>query len=195
MATRRQPAEERLDTELLGRNVSFNYSETWVGYSLLGLRLVMAWVFLQAGLEKLSEGGWGDPLAWSSTGFLENAVAPANPLHGLFTWFANYGSIVDPLVIFGQILIGLALLLGILVRFAALMGGLQMFFFWTAAWQGGLMEGFPVEHGYFVDYTLVYMLLLFGLGAWGAGRVLGLDARLEETDLVRNNPWMRYLLG
>ncbi len=195
MATKRQPAENRLDTELLGRDVSFNYSETWVGYSLLGLRLVMAWVFLQAGLEKWADGGWGDPLAWSSTGFLENAVAEANPLHGLFTWFANYGSIVDPLVIFGQILIGLALFFGILVRFAAMMGGIQMIFFWTAAWQDGLMAGFPVENGYFIDSSFVYLLLLFGLGAWGAGRVLGLDAKLEQSSLVRNNPWLRYFLG
>ena len=181
MATRRQPAERTLNTEMLGRSVSFNYSETWVGYSLLGLRLVMAWIFLQAGLEKLADGGWGDPLAWSSAGFLQNAVAEANPFHGLFTWFAEYGSIVDPLVIFGQILIGLALLLGVFVRFAALMGGLQMLLFWTAAWEGGLAEGFPVAHGYFIDSSFVYMVLLFALGAWGAGRILGLDAKLEQA--------------
>jgi len=195
MATKRGPTEQTLNTDAFGRDVSFNYSETWVGYSLLGLRLVMAWVFLQAGLEKWSEGGWGDPLAWSSTNFLEFAVVEANPLHGLFEWFAEYGSIVDPLVVFGQILIGLALLFGVFVRFAAMMGGLQMFFFWTAAWTGGLMDGFPVEHGYFVDYTFVYLLLLFGLGAWGAGRVVGLDAKLEESSIVQNNPWLRYLLG
>lgn len=189
------PAEKRLDTELLGRNISFGYSGTWVGYSLLSLRIVMAWVFLQAGLEKLSEGGWGDPFAWSSQGFLENAVAGANPLHGLFTWFANYPGIIDPLVITGQILIGTALLFGVVVRFAALMGGLQMLFFWTAAWQDGLLAGLPVDHGYVVDSTFVYLLLLFGLGAWGAGRVVGLDAKLEETEIVQNNPWLRFLLG
>lgn len=86
MATKRRPAELTLDTEVLGRSVTFNYSETWVGYSLLGLRLVMAWVFLQAGLSKWAEGGWGEPLSWSSASFLEHAVAEANPLHGLFSW-------------------------------------------------------------------------------------------------------------
>lgn len=195
MATQRGPSEQTLRTDVFGRDVSFNYSETWVGYSLLGLRLVMAWVFLQAGLEKWAEGGWGEPLAWSSESFLEFAVVEANPLHGLFEFFAEYTAIVDPLVIFGQILIGLALLLGVVVRFAAMMGGLMMLFFWTAAWQGGLMDGFPVAHGYFVDSSFVYLLLLFGLGAWGAGRVVGLDARLEESAIVQNNPWLRYLLG
>ena len=193
MAT--QPSERTLQSELLGREVRFNYSETWLAYSMLGLRIVIAWVFLQAGLEKLFDGGVGEPLAWSSAGFLENAIAEANPLQGLFLFFAEYASIVDPLVIFGQILIGLALLLGVFFRFAALMGALQMLFFWAAAWQGGLVAGFPVDHGFLVDSSFVYLLLLFGLGAWGAGRLLGVDRGLEETGLVKNNPWLRYLLG
>ncbi|MFP8889639.1 DoxX family protein [Natrialbaceae archaeon A-CW2] len=190
-----QPAERTLQSELLGREVEFNYSETWLAYSMLGLRLVMAWVFLQAGLEKLFEGGIGDPLAWSSAGFLENAIADANPLSGLFAFFADFAAIVDPLVIFGQILIGLALLFGVFFRFAAMMGAIQMLFFWTAAWQGGLMAGFPVEHGYFVDSSFVYMLLLFGLGAWGAGRILGVDRILEDSSVAEENPWLRFLLG
>ncbi|MFC7072512.1 DoxX family protein [Halovenus rubra] len=194
MATK-QSDDKILDTELLGRDVSFNYSGTWLGYSLLSLRIVMAWVFLQAGLEKWSEGGWGDPVVWSSRGFLENAVPGSNPLHGLFMWFADFAAVVDPLVVTGQVLIGIALLFGVLVRFAALMGGIQMLFFWTAAWQDGLMAGLPVEHGYVVDSTFVYLLLLFGLGAWGAGRVVGLDSIIEEIGIVQNNRWLRYLLG
>lgn len=190
-----QPAERTLQSELLGREIRFNYSETWLGYSMLGLRVVMAWVFLQAGLEKLLEGGIGEPLAWSSVGFLQNAIADANPLQGVFLFFAEYGAIIDPLVVFGQILIGLALLFGAAFRFAAMMGAFQMFFFWTAAWQGGLAAGFPVDHGYFVDSSLVYLLLLFGLGAWGAGRILGVDGVVEETAIVKQNPWLRFFLG
>ena len=193
MAT--QPSERTLRSELLGREVEFTYSETWLAYSMLGLRVVMAWVFLQAGLEKLFEGGVGDPLAWSSAGFLQNAIADANPLQGLFLFFADYAAIIDPMVVFGQILIGLALLFGAAFRFAALMGAIMMAMFWTAAWQGGLLAGFPVAHGYFVDSSFVYMMLLFGLGAWGAGRILGVDRAVEDTDLVRNAPWLRYLLG
>ena len=190
-----QPSERTLRSELLGNEVTFNYSETWLAYSMLGLRVVMAWVFLQAGLSKLFEGGLADPLAWSSVGFLQNAIAEANPLQGLFLFFADYAAIIDPMVVFGQILIGLALLFGVLFRFAALMGAIMMAMFWTAAWQGGLMAGFPVAHGYFVDSSFVYMLLLFGLGAWGAGRILGVDRILEETELVENAPWLRYVLG
>lgn len=193
MAT--QPAEKTLEADLFGQEVTFNYSDTWLAYSMIALRFVMAWVFLQAGLEKLFEGGLGDPLAWSSVGFLENAVAGANPLHGVFLWFADLSAVVDPLVIFGQILIGLALLFGVFFRFAAAMGALMMALFWTAAWQGGPLAGFPMEHGYFIDSSFVYLLLLFGLGAWGAGRLIGVDGILERTDIVQSNPWIRYLLG
>lgn len=35
----------------------------------------------------------------------------------------------------------------------------------------------------------------FGLGAFGAGRILGVDAWLEDTVLVEHNPWLRLLLG
>lgn len=190
-----KPEERTLDAELLGRDVRFDYSETWLAYSLLGLRLVMAWVFLQAGLEKLAEGGWTNLGGFSAEGFLVHGVAEANPMKGLYLFFAEFLWLVEPMVMFGQILIGLALLFGILVRFAAFCGALMMSMFWMGAWQGGLLAGFPVEHGYFVDSSLVYVLLLFGLGAWGAGRIVGLDARLERTDLVRNNPSLRYLLG
>lgn len=193
MATR--TAERTLDVELFGREISVGYSRTWHGYSLLSLRLVMAWVFLQAGLGKLAENGWTEPLAWSSASFLEHAVDPANPLDGLFGWFANHTAVVDPLVIVGQILIGAALLFGVVLRFAALMGGIQMLFFWMAAWEGGPMAGIPVENGYVVNATLVYLLVLLGLAVWGAGRIIGVDGALERTDTVENNPWLRYLLG
>lgn len=193
MSTKRSPAERTLETELFGRDVTFDYSETWVGYSVLGLRLVMAWVFLQAGVEKLL-----DP-EWSAAGYIDPqsgfGVTEANPFADLFASMVGSVGAVDPLVVYGQLAIGLALLLGVLVRFAAFWGVVQLVLFWMASLQGGLTEGFPVEHGYVVNSDVVYVLLLFGLAAVGAGRILGLDARIEETELVRNNPSLKYLLG
>lgn len=205
----RSPRERTLDAQILGTNVRYDYSETWVGWATLGLRVIMAWVFLQAGLEKLLDDGisgfLGDPLTggWSAEFFLmgnpdEGIPAPTadSPASGVFEWFGeNALWLIEPMIVWGQILIGLALLLGILVRFAAFMGSLQMFFFWLAALEGGLLSGLPVEHGFVVDYTLVYIFILFGLGAVGAGRVVGFDAQIEEWDIVQENPWLRYLLG
>lgn len=189
------PAERTLETELLGRSVSFNYSETWVGWSILGLRLVMGYVVISAGLEKLAEDGWTNIGAWSADFYLRNVVPEGNPLRDMFLFFADHTWLVDPLVMWGQIFVGLGLIFGVFLRLAALGGALQMLMFWSAAWEDGLLAGLPVAHGYLIDSSFVYALVLFGLGAWGAGRILGLDAQIEQTEIVEENPWLRYLLG
>ena len=186
--------ERTMETDMFGRRVTFDYSETWIGYSVLSLRVVMAYVFLSAGLEKLL-----DPEGWSAGPYLDPqsgfGVGEGNPLAGVFAELSASAALVDPLVIWGQILIGLALLFGAFFRLAAFFGAIQMLLFWLAAFEGGIMAGLPIEHGYLIDSSFVYALLLFGLGAIGAGRILGVDERLEETDLVQQNPWLRYLLG
>lgn len=180
--------ERELHTEIFGREVRWAYDEGWVGYSVLALRVVMGWIFLQAGLEKVF-----DP-EWTAAGYLQNAVPEGNPFGDL--WLSMAGSpLVDALVAWGLTLIGLCLIVGLLVRFSAFWGAVMMLFFWASALQGGLLQGLPLEHGWVVDDHIVYAVLLFGLGAFGAGRILGLDRRLEESNLVQNNPWLTYLLG
>jgi thiosulfate dehydrogenase [quinone] large subunit len=131
---------------------------------------------------------------WTAAGFLQNAVAPANPLHGFFTGIAGSG-IIDMLNMWGLTLTGVALILGAFVRWSAFWAAVMMVFYWLAALQGGLMAGLPLEHGWVVDDHIVYAVLLFGLGAFGSGRILGVDKYLENTDWVRKNRWVRYLLG
>ncbi len=188
MAGTRIEGTNRLSTELLGRRVELTYSETWLGNAILALRLVMGWVFLQAGLTKLF-----DP-SWTAAGFLQNAVPEGNPLMGVWTGMAG-SPIVDGMVIWGFTLIGVALLLGILVRWSAFWGAVMMLLMWAASLEGGLLAGLPLAHGWVVDDHIVYALLLFGLGAVGAGRILGVDSWLEDTILVKRFPRLRYLLG
>jgi thiosulfate dehydrogenase [quinone] large subunit len=71
----------------------------------------------------------------------------------------------------------------------------MMLFYWLASLTGGLAQGLPVAHGWVVDDHIVYAVLLFGLGAFGAGRILGIDSYLEDTSFVQNNPWLRLFLG
>jgi thiosulfate dehydrogenase [quinone] large subunit len=104
-------------------------------------------------------------------------------------------TIIDMLNMWGLTLTGLALVLGAFVRWSAFWGATMMFFYWLAALQGGLLAGLPLAHGWVVDDHIVYVFLLFGLGAFGAGRILGVDAWLERTEFVRNNRWIRWLLG
>lgn len=179
---------KRVEAEFLGRQSSLEYSEQGLGYGLLGLRLVMAWTFIQAGLEKILAS------SWSSVGFLQG-IPEANPFHSMFQFFAAYPTAVDPLVMYGQVLIGIGLLLGAMFRFSALMGGIQMILFWLASFQAGFMEGLPVSHGFVVNSNLVYAAILFGLGSLGAGRLAGMDEYLEDTKIFKRNSWLKYLLG
>lgn len=182
-------ATREFEGTLFGQTVRFRYSQRWIAYAIFILRIVMGWIFLQAGLEKLLA-----PEGWTAAGYLANAVPPGNPLAGVWEMLAGQAW-VDALNIWGQILIGIALITGTAVRFSAFWGALMMILYWLTALQGGLLQGLPLEHGWVVDDHIVYAALLFGLGAFGAGRILGVDRWLENTQLVENNEWLKAFLG
>jgi len=171
-----------LEAELFGRRTNFKYSETWIGYALLALRLVMGWTLFYAGITKVL-----DP-SWTAEGFLLNAIPEGNPFTGLWATLANdWIWLIDPLNQWGLTLVGLALLLGAFVRWSAFWGAVMMLFYWAAS--------LPLAHGIVIDDHIVYAMLLFGLGAFGAGRILGLDEYLEDMEFVKQNGWLRYLMG
>ncbi len=171
-----------MEAELFGRDVEFEYSETWVGYALIGLRVVMGWTLFYGGVTKVL-----DP-EWSARGFLLFGIPEGNPFAGLWTTIADeWLWLVDPLNAWGLTLTGLAIIVGAFLRWSAFWGAVMMLFYWLAA--------FPLEHSFVVDDHVVYAMLLFGLGAFGAGRILGVDAWLEDTAFVRRNPWLRLFLG
>ena len=184
-----------MEAELFGRDVTFDYSETWIGYSLVVLRVVMGWTLLQGGLTKLVTYLDANPENnWTAAGFLANAIPEGNPFTGFFAGMAG-SPIIDVLVMWGLTLTGLGLILGAFVRWNAFWGAVMMLFFWAASLEGGLMAGLPLAHGWVVDDHIVYAALLFGLGAFGAGRILGLDRYLEQIEWVRSNSAVKLLMG
>lgn len=147
------------------------------------LRITVGIIFLWAGLEKLMA-----PQAFDATGFLKFATAGTlgwpfvsgevaegtvfNPSQGLWLSLAgNAGlmGIINILVPFGQIGIGISLILGLFTRFGATMGALMMTFFFFAAWD--------FEYGV-VNQHLTYALVGLTLAGLGAGRYYGLDGML-----------------
>ncbi|WP_136603149.1 DoxX family protein [Salinigranum halophilum] len=184
-----------LNAELFGRETNFEYSEHWLGYAIIALRVTMGWVLFQGGITKLVTYLDADPANnWTAAGYLANAIPAGNPLAGFFASMAG-NPLIDVLNMWGLTLTGLALILGAFVRWSAFWGAVMMLFYWLAALEGGLLAGLPLAHGWVVDDHLVYAFLLFGLGAIGAGRILGLDASLEELSVVQNNRWLRWFLG
>jgi thiosulfate dehydrogenase [quinone] large subunit len=156
---------------------------------VLALRLMMGYAFLHAGWEKIAA---AEP--FSATGYLLNAVPAESPLVGTFhwmgstPWFADFLTIAVP---WGELLIGMALLVGVLTRLAAFFGAFMMLMFYFSNWS--------VEHG-LINGDFAYMLVFLAVGAFGAGRILGLDAIVENYDLggetlTERYPKLRYLLG
>ena len=166
---------------LFGRSYEFKHSDKVLPAFILGLRLAMGWIFIWAGFDKLITD-------WSAGYWLTNLTK--GPFKELFVDMGQSQAaldVVDPLVIWGQILIGFSLILGIFTRFGLLMAATQMFLFYIAAlWP---------EFNPFMDEHIVYILIFALLGALGAGRVLGLDALLERAEPVKKVPQLEYVMG
>jgi thiosulfate dehydrogenase [quinone] large subunit len=142
--------------------------------SILLLRLALGFLFLYSGIDKLA----GD---FTAKGYL---MGSTGPLKEIFKNMAG-NSFVDFLVIWGEIGIGLALILGILIRFASFWGIIMMILFY--------MSTLPQKNGpisQHVIYILVFILLMVS----GSGRYLGLDKVLEKKAYIPEKI-KRWFLG
>src|ERR1700690_235639 len=102
--------------------------------STLLLRLAMGWLFLYAGFEKLTMAG-----GFSAKGYLLHLTGTFAPF---FAPLAG-NPLVDVLFVSGELLIGIALILGILVRFASFWGIVMMILFYLTV--------YPPANSFIVD--------------------------------------------
>ncbi|WP_436926917.1 DoxX family protein [Halosimplex amylolyticum] len=156
---------------------------------VLALRLMMGYAFLHAGLTKVLESGW------AADGYLVHAAATnGNPLGGMFLWMGTtdwFVAFLNVAVPWGELLIGLGLIVGALVRLAAFFGAFMMLMFYFGNWS--------IEHGV-INGDFAYMLVFLAVAAFGAGRIVGLDALIERYEvggeaLVERYPRLEYVLG
>jgi len=147
------------------------FTEKWSSVIWLVVRVWLGYQWLEAGLHKFSDPKWmvtGEALK----GFLSKAAGlipnvPAGAKYdwykaftaslvnsGAYTWFAK-------LVVFGEILTGIALILGVVTTFAAVVGAFMNLNFMLA----GSASSNPVM------YTLEILLILAGINAG----LIGLD--------------------
>jgi thiosulfate dehydrogenase [quinone] large subunit len=156
-------------------------------YVLAGIRIALGWTFLWAFLDKLfglghetaAKNAWingGSP----TKGFL--AFGTAGPFKGLYNDIA--GAVwADWLFMIGLAAIGVALLLGIGIRVAAVAGGLLLVLMWTAV--------LPPANNPFMDDHLVYAAVLAVLALTAAGDTLGLGRAWKRLPVVQRFPWLR----
>ena len=165
------------------------------------LRIGIGWLFLWPFLDRLFALGFstgrnpetgvvdrfGDA-AWinggsPTEGFLSNGLHTKEPFEGFYSGLAGQAW-VDWVYMVSMAAIGLALILGIATRAAALAGVAWMVLFYTAA------AVWP-EHNPLIDDRVIEAVALAGIAFVGAGRYLGLGRRWERSALVRRYPVLR----
>jgi thiosulfate dehydrogenase [quinone] large subunit len=145
------------------------------------LRLSIGFVFLWAFFDKLFGLGYATPSerAWihggsPTKGFLSHV--DVGPFQSAFnsiagTWWA------DTLFMLGLLGIGLAVMLGVFMNVSAIAGTLMMVLMWAAEWPLAQFTSTGEASGSthpFMDYHLIYALVLIVLAVIGAGRYFGI---------------------
>jgi len=187
MSTLTDSGVNRLESRIGGLTVGGRV-HSLSAWFVLALRLMMGYAFAYSGFTKLV----GE---FSAGGYLANSAATnGNPLAGLFAWmgatpwFVEFATVAVP---WGELLIGVGLLVGALVRLAAFFGAFMMLLFYFGNWE--------IEHG-LINGDFAYLLVFLAVAAFGAGRILGLDTYIEGYELggvtlVERFPLLAYLLG
>ncbi|MFC6884820.1 MULTISPECIES: DoxX family membrane protein [Actinomadura] len=153
-------------------------------YAWAATRIFLGWIFLWAFIDKLLGFGKSAPEGWvdgtsPSKGFLSSVDGP---FQGMF--HAMAGALwVDALYMFGLIGLGVALVLGIGLRAAAVGGTLLIAMLWAASlWP---------EANPFMDEHWIYAGVLISLALSDAGETWGLARPWSRTAVVRRFPFLR----
>lgn len=149
---------------------------------IFALRIAIGWVFFYAGWTKVIT-YFTDAKDWTAAGFLGNLDGP---FASLFSTMVG-SPLVDKLNAWGLLLVGTAVILGVLVRWSAFWGIVIMILYWAAE--------FPPDNAFIIDDHIIYSLVFIVLAAIGAGRIWGLDSSIEKSGLVKSNSWLLKLLG
>jgi thiosulfate dehydrogenase (quinone) large subunit len=160
------------------------------------LRITLGAGFLYAGLEKVLQLGGSGP--FNAAGFLKGATAGAipgstatqivNPTHGFWVSLAGNTdavSAINFLVQFGELAIGVALIVGFATRFAGIAAVAMMALFYVANWSfatGPFNEQF------------MYGVIAAVVAYTGAGEHYGIDEIVERFAFVRQHPRLRLIL-
>ena len=145
-------------------------------WTLVVLRVLIGWHFLYEGVTKLINPDW------SSVGFLLDS---SGLFKGLFEWMASDPGVlktVDFLNIWGLILIGLGLILGLLTRPSALAGiVLLLFYYLSHPPLIGAVYSAPSEGSYlWVNKNLLEMASLAVLLVFNTGSIIGVDRLITK---------------
>jgi uncharacterized membrane protein YphA (DoxX/SURF4 family) len=136
------------------------------------LRIAIGWHFLYEAFVKLLDPGW------TSSGYLTSSTGP---FAALFRWLATNATVlkfVDRLNVWGLCLVGLALMLGIFSRIAALAGVALLGLYYLAhpplfAITGGATEGnYLIVNKNLVELLALVVVAAFPASSYGLDRLI-----------------------
>ncbi len=179
-------------TRVLGKTIVFSdppiatklfNTTAWTPILWLAIRLYLAYEWISAGLEKLQNPAWvqtGLALKgfWASATKIDPTNAHPAITFGWYreflTYMLNSGSYVwfAKLVTFGEILVGVALLLGLFTGIAAFFGG---FMNWNFMMAGSASVN-----------PMLFILSIFLILAWKTAGWIGLDRFVLQS---LGTPW------
>lgn len=160
-----------------------NSAQVWV--AVAGARIALGFVFLWAFADKLLGLGMSTPeaRAWvnggsPTTGFLKGVEGP---FASFFNGIAGQPW-ADWLFMLGLLGIGLALVLGIGVRLAAIAGTALLVMMWAAS--------LPLENNPIVDDHLIYAFALWVFAGGLASQRLSIATWWQSLGFVKKNTWL-----
>lgn len=149
--------------------------------SLAALRIGLGWLFLWAGATKIA-----NP-AWSAAKYL----GAAKTFPEFFHWLASPTMLpaVNLLNEWGLALIGVALVLGVGVRIAAVAGSALMVLYYLPI----LDFPYPSPNAFLIDEHIIYVLAFGVLAAFRAGTAWGLGPWCAKTFLAKRPTWHKWI--
>jgi thiosulfate dehydrogenase (quinone) large subunit len=167
----------------------------WVA---LPLRLFLGVTFAYAGIQKLTDPGYFRPSAPSYIGRQMLGFAHGTPLGGLLLHLVvPHATLFGELIAWGELAIGLGVLIGVLVRPAAFCGALlSLVFFLTASWRV-----YPYFYGSDIVFLFGWTVIILAgprSGGWpvfDAGLASWLLARVPRRYTEAATRVLRIALG
>jgi len=160
------------------------------GWALLPLRLFLGVTFVYAGLYKLYDPNYLSATAPGGVKRQMQLSAASSPIGGLIQHTIEHSSIFGLMIAFGELAVGIGLILGLWTRIAALGGmALAFTFLLTVSWSTR-----PYFYGPDIIYLLAYTPFVLagdgGVLSWGTvlRRGARLDLRLPATPIGPESP-------
>ena len=145
----------------------------WKKIVISVLRMAVGWHFLYEGISKLTISNW------SSYSYLANSTGPLSGLYHGMAASPNLLKVIDILNMYGLLLIGIALFLGIFTRIAAIAGAalLTLYYFAYPPF-GASLFNIGEGHLYIIDKLFIETIVLIFL-MFSGERGFGFDSLIE----------------